>query len=133
MARTACAFLRQLCMAQVLVESGVLQHGGAGHAAQLTSEGVCHSTTVESEEAVRMRVSCAGLKRACHTQWDWRPSWSRGCVGAPLPRDLQRSGQRLLSQLGQFAQAEGPGQSRTVSAWVPALRSRDLQAGRAGS
>ena len=104
MARSACALVRQACTAQVLVESSLVQHGGAGHAAQLTSKGVCHSTTVESEEAVRIRVSCAGLKRACHTQWDWRPSWSRGCGVAPLPRALQRSGQRLLSQLGQHRQ-----------------------------
>ena len=104
MAGSACAFMRQACAARVLGEAGVLQHGGACHAAQLTSEGVCHSTTVESEDAVRIRVSCAGLKRACQTQWDWRPSWSRGCGVAPAPRDLQRSGQGLLSRLSQHRQ-----------------------------
>ena len=55
-----------------------------------------------------MRVSCAGLKHACHTQWDWRPSWSRGCGVAPLPRDLQkrtkRNGQGLLPQLSLHRQ-----------------------------
>ena len=53
------------------------------------SEGRNQRSTKASEDDVSSSESCAGLKRACHTQCEWAACSARGCaVFLPAPDQL---------------------------------------------
>ena len=54
------------------------------------SEGRNQRSTRASEDDVSSSESCAGLKRACHTQCEWAACSARGCAGF-LPAPEQSS------------------------------------------